>query len=314
MTGPATAIGMTRSGYHFIFFTFVGWLITGCGHKQEVAPAPAAEFNEIKIMTYNVLFSTSNEETLDVLKQTGADIIGVQEASPARLIDLAQNLNYKFHSFSKTSGNLSDQDTGILSRFPISGFFDNGVIIKVNPGLDIAVFTVHLSPYPYEPYDFRDGVITTPQQAVSSASGTRLPEIGPVLDEIDDAKTSGIPVFLTGDFNEPSLLDWNALTSAHHFDKVVEWPVSKAITQSGLIDVYRAQFPNPANFPGNTWTTIESANEVYDRIDIIYQTDNARVNLSDIRLVGGVGDAAGITVTNYPSDHYAVIATYSLLK
>ena len=289
-------------------------LLAGCAKHNEPAPLPAAEYNEIRIMTYNILYSTSNEETLNVLKQTGADIIGLQEASPARTIELAQKLNYKFHSFSKTSGNLSDQDTGILSRFPITGFFENGVIIQVNPGLDIAVFTVHLSPYPYEPYDFRDGIITTPQQAVTSAGGTRLPEIGPVLDEIDVARSSGIPVFLTGDFNEPSFLDWNALTSTHHFDKVVEWPVSKTITQAGLIDVFRTQFPNPANFPGNTWTTIESANEVYDRIDIIYQTDHTKIKLSDIRLVGGLGDAAGITVDGYPSDHYAVVATYSLLK
>ncbi len=265
-------------------------------------------------MTYNILFNSSNEKTLSVLRETAADIIGMQEASPARIMELAQNLHYYYHSFSKTTGNNSDQDTGILSRFPITRSFLNGVVVKVNPKFSVAIFTVHLSPYPYEPYDFRDGIITTAVQAVASGSATRLPEIEPVLQEIKALQNEGIPVFLTGDFNEPSILDWTTLAAQNnlHFGKVVEWPVSKSVIQSGFTDAYRSRFPNSSDYPGTTWTTIESANEVYDRIDMIYQTLETAFTLTDVRLTGGKGDVAGIIVEGYPSDHYSVIATYHL--
>ena len=298
--------GANFGGAVFWFFLAVSCADTGS------ASQPPQAFKEVKIMTYNILYSTSNEATLKVLTETGADIIGLQEISTSRIVELAQELHYNFFSFPKTTANNSDEDTGILSRFPITRVFTNGVLIKVNPGLEVAVFTVHLSPYPYEPYDFRDGIITTPEQAVASASTTRSPEISPVVKEITDLKAENIPVFLTGDFNEPSILDWTSTTSNSHFNKVVEWPVSKFILASGMVDAYRLAFDNPANFPGNTWTTIKSDNEVYDRIDIIYQLNATPFSLTDIRLVGGVGDAAGITVAGYASDHYAVMATYDL--
>ena len=265
-------------------------------------------------MTYNVLFSTSNEATLEVLTQTGADIVGLQEASSSRLAALASKLGYHYHSFPKTSGNLSNQDTGILSRFPIISVSQNGVVLKINADLEVAVFTVHLLPYPYEPYDFRDGLISTAEQAIASATSNRLPGFQPVLDEIADAMNEGYPVFFTGDFNEPSWLDWTQETAEKqmHFGKVVEWPVSKSIALAGLIDAYRSQFSNPSNFPGNTWTTVQAENEVYDRIDIIYHSVTDKMTLTDIRTVGGPDDSAGITVTNYPSDHYGVVATYVL--
>jgi exonuclease III len=293
------------------FFLFC---FSGCTKSDDVIEVPEEEFDEIKVMTFNILYTTDNETTLDVLKETDADIIGLQEISTARLIELGQKLKYHYYSFPKTSANMSDDDTGILSRFPITRFLTNGVVVRVNPNLEVAILTVHLSPYPYEPYDFRDGVITTSDEAIASALSTRLPEIEPVLEEISKIKNENIPLFLTGDFNEPSLLDWTSVTADNnlHFSKEVKWPVSKSIIDIGLIDAYRSKFSNPADYPGTTWTTIESADEVYDRIDIIYQTEETVFTLKDIRLVGGNDNNAGIKVGNYSSDHYAVMATYKL--
>lgn len=293
---------------------FLACLLITCTSNNEINQPVVEEFDEIKVMTYNVLYSTSNEATLQVLKETDADIIALQEVSAARLAELSQRLHYHHHSFSKTSGNLSDQDTGILSRFPLVRFFENGVVLRVNPKLDLAVFSVHLAPYPYQPYDFRDGIITTPAEAIAAASILRLPALEAVLEEVMEARNDSIPVFLSGDFNEPSHMDWTTETAASnlHFGKAVDWPVSNTLVQSGLIDVYRVKFPNAANFPGITWTTIESPDEVYDRIDMIYQTNEQAFSLKDVRLVGGSADIAGIKVEGYPSDHYAVLATYKL--
>lgn len=303
---------MSVNKYQLAFLVIL-CILVGC-KDDEVNRVEEEEFDELKVMTFNVLYSTSNEATLQALLEADADIIGLQEISTSRLMELAQQLHYHFHSFSKSDANLSNQDTGILSRFPFSRYSENGVVVRVNSGFEVGLFTVHLAPYPYQPYDFRDGVIKTSDDAVDAATETRIPSIKSVLDEIADVKADGIPVFLTGDFNEPSFLDWTSGTATAHFNKIVEWPVSKAITQADLIDTYRSKFSNPADFPGITWTTIESPDEVYDRIDIIYHLNSNEYELKDVRLVGGPGDTAGIIVSDYASDHYAVVATYKLLK
>jgi endonuclease/exonuclease/phosphatase family metal-dependent hydrolase len=289
-------------------------LLASSCQKQAVLPKIVEEFNELKVMTFNVLYTVDNAITLKVLRESAPDIIGFQEITTEKLNELGIKLDYYSHHFPKTSANLSNQDTGILSRFPIVRLLTDGVIVQVNKNLQVAVFTVHLSPYPYEPYDFRDGIITTAEEAVARASQTRLPEIEPVIDQIEAIKAESIPVFITGDFNEPSHLDWNATTAASklHFEKIVSWPVSNAIVNAGLLDAYRLTFSNAANFPGNTWTPVRTPSEVYDRIDIIYHTNHKAHSLKDIRLVGGLLDGSGISVEGYASDHFGVLATYTL--
>jgi exonuclease III len=300
--------------FRLLFFV-VTCLLIGC-NDDKVEKVEEEEFDEIKVMTFNVLYTSSNEATLQALLEADADIIGLQEISTSRLMELAQQLHYHFHSFSKSDGNLNDQDTGILSRFPFTRYSKNGAVVRVNSGLDVGIFTVHMAPYPYQPYDFRDRIITTPQQAIQAATQTRFPSIESVLEEVDELKADAIPVFFTGDFNEPSHLDWTTETAANnmHFGKIVEWPVSKRIIQSGFVDAYRMKFSMPADYPGVTWTTIESENEVYDRIDMVYHTASDAYEVKDVRLIGGPGDNAGIKVQDYESDHYAVVATYKLLK
>lgn len=304
------------SGNRYVLFLFVIFCLLVSCKDDEIENIEEEEFDEIKVMTFNVLYSTSNEATLQALLEADADIIGLQEISTTRLMELAQQLKYHFHSFSKSAGNLSDQDTGILSRFPFTRYSQNGVVVKVNSDLEVGIFSMHLAPYPYQPYDFRDGIIDTPAEAVEAATETRIASIEDVLEEIKEIQADDIPVFLTGDFNEPSHLDWTleTATSNMHFGKVVEWPVSKAIVQTGLIDAFRSEFVSPANFPGITWTTIESADEVYDRIDMVYHTPSDAYDLKNVSLVGGLNDIAGIRVQDYESDHYAVVAEYDLLK
>jgi len=299
----------------WIVLFVISCLLIGC-NDDKIENIEVEEFDEIKIMTFNVLYSTSNEATLQALLEADADIIGLQEISTSRLMELAQQLHYNFHSFSKSAGNLSDQDTGILSRFPFTRYSKNGAVVKVNSNLEVGIFSVHLAPYPYQPYDFRDGIIHTPAEAVQAASETRISAIESVLDEVKEIKAEGIPVFLTGDFNEPSHFDWTAETAANnlHFGKVVEWPVSKAIVQAGFIDAFRVKFTSPANFPGITWTTIEAEHEVYDRIDMVYHTSSDAYEFRNVNLVGGLNDVATIRVEDYQSDHYAVVAEYDLLK
>jgi exodeoxyribonuclease-3 len=280
----------------FLSVIIVGFL---CRCKKEHLQE---RVNQIKIMTFNVLYTTSFESTINVIKNTGADIIGLQENSYDRLNKIATELNYYYYHFSKTEANTSGDDTGILSKFPIIDTYSDGVLIEVDTGLKIAVFTVHLLPYPYEPYDFRDSIIKTAEEAIESSLNNRLPGILPVLSEIRLLLKDEIPVFLTGDFNEPSHLDWTmeAAAAGLHFSKVVTWPISSRIEELGLTDAYRFYYTDESAYPGITWTTIEATNEVYDRIDYIYHNLNNRVNLKKVELIGGKGY------------HYALLTTYQI--
>lgn len=219
-----------------------------------------------------------------------------------------------YQSFDKTSGNMNENDTGILSRYPIISKMDDGVLIELPGEKIIAVFSVHLSPYPYQPYDIRDGKITTPGQAVNSAAQIRMPEINPVLAVIDSLINAGVPVFLTGDFNEPSHLDWTekAAENEMHFSMAVEWPVSKAVVETGMEDAYRVAHPDEVAKNGITWTTNHSANEVYDRIDFVYHAMPSNWKLDSVKRVGRLDNDGSVKISACKSDHYAVIATYTL--
>ena len=81
--------------------------LTGC-EKPVMEPEPVEEFNELKVMTFNVLYSVDNAVTLKVLRETAPDVIGFQEISVEKLSDLAAKLKYYHHHFPKTSANLSN--------------------------------------------------------------------------------------------------------------------------------------------------------------------------------------------------------------
>jgi exonuclease III len=179
----------------------------------------------------------------------------------------------------------------------------------------IAFFNVHLSAYPYEPYDFRDGKVSTPEQAVQSAAAIRIPQINTVLKQMATMKQRGIPVFLAGDFNEASHLDWTheAASAGKNFGHRVEWPVSVAIINSGMEDAFRSLFPDPLSHPGITWTPWKhTENEVFDRIDIIYHQPLENIKVKNARIVGK--EDGDIRLPYYDSDHYALLITYQIVK
>ena len=97
-----------------------------------------------------------------------------------------------------------------------------------------------------------------------------------------------MPVFLTGDFNSPSHLDWTKPTVGvlqnHRY--VVEWPVTKFIQEKGLIDSFRETHPDPEKNPIYTWpagrpfveNSIDGFNpsedDLPDRVDFVYKCES----------------------------------------
>ncbi len=127
--------------------------------------------------------------------------------------------------------------------------------------------------------------------------------------------TPAMPVFLTGDFNSPSHLDWTPAVDAvrEEVRYPVVWPVSAALADAGFRDSYREVHPDPVAVPGFTWTppgTLESVpDEVHDRIDWVLVQGPAETLATQL-----VGEAGGPDVDierdPYPTDHRGVVSTF----
>jgi hypothetical protein len=146
-----------------------------------------------------------------------------------------------------------------------------------------------------------------------------MPMLEPVLEKLSELSETGTPILLKGDFNSPSHLDWTEeLTETRGEVKYpVKWPVTVAVQKAGFIDTYRAARPDPVAEPGVTWTygypypRLEP-NEVIDRIDLVFVTENVEVLKSEV--VGPKGSPnADVEIEPFPSDHRGVVSTIRVI-
>ena len=283
------------------------------------AAAPAT----VKVMTLNIFYGGDEwnpetghwcrspagcpetlEQVASTIRAADPDVVGLQEgtANECRLADML--------------GWFCEPRLQLISRFPLidppgaSGVY---ALAEVASGRFVAVSNVHLPSDPYGPYWVRDG---EPRSAVLALErSTRLPAIQRQLDVLPDLAASGVPVFLTGDFNSPSHLDWTPAVDAAR-DQVrypVVWPVSAALAGAGFRDSYREIHPDPVAVPGFTWTppgTLESVpDEVYDRIDWVLVQGPAET--LGTKLVGETGGPdVDVERDVYPTDHRGVVSTF----
>ena len=206
----------------------------------------AAAVDTVKIMTFNVWVgegtAAGRNKLAEIMQAGGADIIGVQELDNSAGLSIAAALGFNYHQ--QSSG-----DIQVISRYPIVGQSAGnlGVKIALSPGQEIWLFNSHLAAYPYQPYDLRDGILPMNEAAViSAATAARGSQVTSYLNDMAAALSSRLPVFFTGDFNEPSHLDWTAAAAAatpRPFDLKVEYPTSKRIVDAGMSDSLRTVGP-----------------------------------------------------------------------
>lgn len=246
--------------------------------------------------------------------------------------------------------------SGILSKYPIldsSTIFSDGgtitkLITKVN-NKEVAVYSAHLDYLNYAVYLPRGYSGTTwkklaaPVTNVDSILANNLASkrdegIAAFVNEAkQDLKQKRI-VFLGGDFNEASHLDWVEETknSFDHNGLIVPWQNSITLYKNGFKDSYRVMHSDPMNYPGFTFP---AANKDVDtkklawapdadereRIDFIYffATKGLSVRSSMV-----VGPKASIVknqrveesskdnfiepVGVWPSDHKGVLTIFEL--
>ena len=279
------------------------------------ALALAAE-TSVSVFTYNAEVFNSGSATSNVIQQVNADIVGLQERSVFFFGGFSASdaaaLGYHYHEFSSTAANLNSLDTAVLSRFPIVETYADGVKIELAPGSFAYIFDVHLEPFPYQPYDISDGLINTEAQAIANATATRGAGMASVLSQMSVPLSTGDPVFLVGDFNEPSHLDWTQAAANAGLNLgfgAVDWPTSRDAESAGLLDAFRAVRPDEVGDPGETWTPEPGANEVHDRIDMIYFSGN-HLAVTNAEIVGESATNADLVVSPWVSDHRGVVVNF----
>ena len=291
------------------------------------AAAPAAEPVQVKIMSFNMWYGGEQVDfnaVIEAIKKADADIVGLQEPDGNTLkiaalagypyADVRRHIISKFPLFDSGVGERTEEGNPLYS---IASVDSNTVHAwaQVVPGKVIAIANTHLTSDPYGPELVRDG--KTLAEIIQNENDTRVPDAQALADGLSGLAKSGVPVFLTGDFNSPSYLDWTeAVAKVRPAVKFpVEWPVSKLIADSGFTDSFRAVHRDPVKNPGLTWTAgyphpYVRDNETFDRIDFIWEA-NAQTVSSEI--VGEAGNPeVSIPITPWPSDHRAVVSTFTV--
>ena len=267
---------------------------------------------EVRVMTFNIWVGgelVDFSKVIESIQAAKADIVGLQEPT-TNTKRIAEALGWQYAS----------ERMHIISRFPLidpPGGNGNYIYAQIVPGQVIALSNVHLTSDPYGPDAVKNG--DPVDKVLELEQSTRMPDIEPVLASLAELVKAGVPVFLTGDFNSPSNLDWTeAVTKVRPQVKYpVEWPESVAVQKAGFVDTFRAANPDPVKNPGITWTygypyPRLKPNEVQDRIDFVYAA-NAIETVSS-QIVGPLGSPnVDIGIQPYPSDHRSVVSDVKVL-
>ena len=114
--------------------------------------------DSLKIMTFNIWVDGAGvnaglQKVFNEIQSANADVVLLQEADGIAL-SIAAYLDWHVYN--------SSSSTAIISSYPITEIFQNqsfnnliGARIQIssNPIKDIIVWSIHLSPYPYGPYE-----------------------------------------------------------------------------------------------------------------------------------------------------------------
>lgn len=282
----------------------------------------------IRVMTFNLWHGGEAgrqplSQTIAAIRLARADIIGLQETHGLQKDGAGRDNGRKLAELLGWSYLDQGERTGILSRFPIvtNTPGKSGAAVRLPSGRPVWVFNVHLAHAPYQPYQLlkipyaEAPFISTAAEAVMAALKARGSQIQRALEELEPVIATGAPVFLTGDFNEPSHLDWSPRAAAAGLCPVaVDYPSTRAVSKAGLRDTYRTIYPDEVQKRGNTWTPTtrpEDPKDRHDRIDFVFCSE-AGIKVQQCEVVGERKEFADLVMESYPSDHRAVVATVEL--
>ena len=283
---------------------------------------------ELRVMSFNVWYGgeeVSLAKTGEAIRAADADIVGLQEtdrnleriaaAAEMPYVDPRRRIISRWPLF--------DSGTGVRTEPGVSPYSTTGLDqdalhawVMVRPGKVVAVANVHLSNAPSGLGAARNGGAPDEVRAIEDSS--RVVETRP-LTRLAELAESGYPVFLTGDFNTASHLDWTEATRDARDDMpyAFDWPVTRMLADAGFRDSYREAHPDPVESPGYTWTPgaphpLSDHERARDRIDYVFTAGGTKTLSSQI--VGEPGNpVVDIGISPWPSDHRGVVSTFRLV-
>ncbi len=306
--------------------------------------------SSLRVMTFNILqggggaanvgfndsfFGGSRiDELAAIIRLADADIVGVQEDCASD--DLLRALGDKWHRVGSIYSRLP------LSKVSVAPYL---AIAKTELAKDRTVTLVNCHWLPpkngYGPDLAQAEIKAHPELSDPVAMASRIIErcsvsAGPrgydaTLRPLQTAIGHDESAILTGDFNEPSHLDWTQRFANEGTDRwvgnptgsplrfAVEWPGSKRLASIGMLDSYRVVHPNEVERMGVTWTPSYPENtpgrrkysdQVLDRIDRIYHFGETLYPVA-AEIVGEDASTSDIVFPGmWPSDHRAVVIDF----
>jgi endonuclease/exonuclease/phosphatase family metal-dependent hydrolase len=236
----------------------------------------------------------------ELLRESGADLIALQETYGSGEL-LAESLGFHFHP--------RGTNVSILSRFPIlddlsvhDEFQCVGALVELPGGKPAAFYSVWL-PYSAEIWQVgtRDTTDPASMRAACDASAKSLGAMWPAIRERLAEEHPGIPVFIAGDFNSMSHLDYGEV-GRDQFGMTVEWPTSRILMDAGFLDSYREVHHPIQRAADATWTP-RFPRQSQDRIDFIYYSAGGTWRTKSSRVIRD-------HPRGFPSDHAAVLSTF----
>ena len=315
----------------------------------------AQELTKFRLMTFNILQGGGNaknvgfgnelfggsriDEIASAIKLARADVVGIQEDCSSKSNVILNELGDGWYRAGK-----------VYSKFPVQLLYSNKdrslevVDVELAGSRVVRIVNCHWWPNNYGPFLAQEKLRGDPkvnlnnlarivEEKGSRRGGTRgyKATIEPLKEAIEEKRA----IFLVGDFNEPSHLDWTEHYAKNGSDRWVEnptgtplrlalqWPGSVLLKNIGMVDSFRQAHPNEVKKPGNTWTPSYPdqtpgrrpyGDQVLDRIDRIYHHGND-VKVVSAQVVGERGDTSDIVIQGrWPSDHRAVVIEYKWKK
>lgn len=303
-----------------VAFTIAGGPVTE-EPGEEPEPDPTKPI-DLSVVQMNLWGKTTDATMLD---EIGADLIFVEEAQRGTAA-IARDLGFDYHS---TGGS-----AGVISRYPI---VDAGVvtvagtqggwmkaIVQVGD-TQVAAYAGHLEYRYYATYlprgyagdvlapgfptEWRGWnklsapVTDVPQILAANEASGRPAAAAALTADMATERSAGRLTIMGADMNEPSTLDWTDATKNlyDHNGVTAPWQTTSILRDGGLVDAYRAAYPDPVTHPGFTWPADTPNVDVSqlawapeaderDRIDYIFFAPDDRLSLTGTRIVGPTGD------------------------
>ncbi|CEJ92683.1 hypothetical protein VHEMI08317 [[Torrubiella] hemipterigena] len=213
-------------------------------------------------------------------------------------------------------------DVAILSKYPIVQVyqatpFAAGVRIALEEGKsEIIVWTAHLTNQTYGPQSVCVDKVSMDEALQREEDSGRPAQLREVMEQVKGhlATADSKPVFLTGDFNAPSHLDWTNNNTHCGFGNT-SWPTSLIPTEAGMVDVFRAVNSNPQAEPGITTLSpnVTASQDGGDRIDFIYYKGSRAVPAKAQAIMTNDRHAKpGRKENRWWTDHKAVFAEFTM--